>query len=571
MRDSNGRRVPLKDRAETIATYLSSQHWSNDVGQGELLFQDKIGAPLVCDSSLFTLVELELVLKSSKLNKQPGPDLIRMELFKWLDGSNRLLLLDILNQWWKEGGVPKEVLHARVVPIFKKGDIDDPSNYRPISLLNSIYKLFTALVRARIQSAVEFKVSPTQFGFRPRRSTAHAAFIIRRLQDWSEQKNSELYLALIDWEKAFDKVHHSKLLLAMDRLGFSEHFLRVISSLYDSPTFFVQDQYGTSLTKSQLTGIRQGCPLSPYLFLLVMTCVDHDVQRLCSKNVTNSRIPGVEFDAVFYADDTILFSTKPRALNELLKHMENCSERYGLKINRRKCHTLHMQREASIHFQDNAVLHKAHDATYLGNNLNCKVNLAREGTQRIQDTKRTWQKLNLYWKNSSTGKKWQLIIYDAVIRSKLLYNLETMCLTQSLRKKLDTFHLRGLRKILQVPTTYVDRRYTNARVYELASQIAYPDDPYKSVRPFSAILDEKRTHLAGHILRAANSDPLRQVVYEPNTATVKRIGKRRVGRPRINWAYNTNELIHSRGNATDYVASIDQDNNILEFAKQRFI
>ena len=260
-----------------------------------------------------------------------------MELFKWLDGSNRLLLLDILNQWWKEGGVPKEVLHARVVPIFKKGDIDDPSNYRPISLLNSIYKLFTALVRARIQSAVEFKVSP------------------------------------------------------------------------------------------------------------------------------------------------------------------------------------------------------------------------------------------LYWKNSSAGKKWQLIIHDAVIRSKLLYNLETMCLTQSLRKKLDTFHLRGLRKILQVPRTYVDRRYTNARVYELATQIAYPDDPYKSVRPFSAILDEKRTHLAGHILRAANSDPLRQVVYEPNTATVKRIGKRRVGRPRINWAYNINELIHSRGNATDYVASIDQDNNILEFAKQRFI
>ena len=72
------------------------------MGQGELLFQDKIGAPLVCDSSLFTLVELEhleLVLKSSKLHKQPGPDLIRMELFKWLDGSNRLLLLDILNQW----------------------------------------------------------------------------------------------------------------------------------------------------------------------------------------------------------------------------------------------------------------------------------------------------------------------------------------------------------------------------------------------------------------------------------------------------------------------------------------
>ena len=110
-----------------------------------------------------------------------------------------------------------------------------------------------------------------------------------------------------------------------------------------------------------------------------------------------------------------------------------------------------MQRDASIHFQDDAVLHKAHDATFLGNNLNCKVNLAKEVAQRIQNTKRTWQKLNLYWKTSSAGKEWQLIIYDAVIRSKLLYNLETMCLTQSLRKKFDTFHLRGLRKIFKFP------------------------------------------------------------------------------------------------------------------------
>ena len=86
----------------------------------------------------------------------------------------------------------------------------------------------------------------------------------------------------------------------------------------------------------------------------------------------------------------------PQSQECLTNYLSTCSERYGLKINRRKCHTLHMQREASIHFQDNTVLHKAHDATYLGNNLNCKVNLAREVTQRIQDTKRTWQKLNLF-------------------------------------------------------------------------------------------------------------------------------------------------------------------------------
>ena len=63
----------------------------------------------------------------------------------------------------------------------------------------------------------------------------------------------------------------------------------------------------------------------------------------------------------------------------------------------------------------------------------------------------------------------------AVVRSKrLLYSLETIHLTDSLGKKLDAFHLRGLRKILRIPTTYVDRRYTNQRVYGTATRMAYP-------------------------------------------------------------------------------------------------
>ena len=276
-------------------------------------------------------------------------------------------------------------------------------------------------------------------------------------------------------------------------------------------------------------------PLAHIYFLLAMICIaiiDHDVKRSSSRTVCNARIPGVAFDSVYYADDTIVFSTKPQALNELLKLTEEISECYGLKINKGKCHSLNMQSDASIHVKDNTPIHKAHDATYLGNNLNSKVNLAREVTQRIQDTKRTWTKLTLFWKSSGAGRKWQLMVYDAVIRSKLLYNLETVCLTKSLRKKLDTFHLRGLRKILRVPTTFIDRRYTNARVYELASEIECPENAARRIKLFTEILDEKRVRLAEHILRTVDSDPLRQVTYEPGTATIKHVGKRRVGRPR---------------------------------------
>ena len=65
-----------------------------------------------------------------------------------------------------------------------------------------------------------------------------------------------------------------------------------------------------------------------------MTCVDYDVRSRSSGHVVNSRIPGVDFDAVYYADDTILFSTSPRGMNEILKRMEECSGYYGLKLNR---------------------------------------------------------------------------------------------------------------------------------------------------------------------------------------------------------------------------------------------
>lgn len=95
--------------------------------------------------------------------------------------------------------------------------------------------------------------------------------------------------------------------------------------IYQTPTFIVQDDYGKSKLKTEHTGIRQGRALSPYLFLLVMTCVESDMKERCSGHVSNSRVPGVHFDAVFYADDAILFSTKPRGLNELLRLIEGCS------------------------------------------------------------------------------------------------------------------------------------------------------------------------------------------------------------------------------------------------------
>ena len=115
---------------------------------------------------------------------------------------------------------------------------------------------------------------------------------------------------------------------------------------------------------------------------------------------------------------------------------------------------------------------------------------------------------------------------------------------QSRQKKLDIFHrhLKGLRTILQVPTTFVDRRYTHARVYELASQVAFPNKPTKRVTPFFRNIGWEassfsRTYISWESFEASGA--------RTGDSSSFNLGKRRVGRPRQSLTYNTNEFIRA--------------------------
>ena len=308
IKNSDGKHVPLNQRAETISNYLEKIHWSNPD-------ENEVNTNIIVNNKsaiedCFTMPELCTAIKRAKPNKQPGPDGITMELIKWLDNANRRVLLNLIKSWWESKSVPTALFLARNISIFKKGDTDIASNYRPISLLNNFYKLYMIMIRARMQEATEEILSRTQYGFRPHRSISHTIYILKRIEDYSEIKGAHLSIALLDWEKAFDKIQHDKLFLTLHRLGFSRRYTDVIDDCYSKPQFFVKDNFGISSIKNQSSGIRQGCRLSPYLFLLVMTCVDLDIQQNISFFITNNRIPGVDFDMIYYADNTVLFFQK---------------------------------------------------------------------------------------------------------------------------------------------------------------------------------------------------------------------------------------------------------------------
>ena len=103
--------------------------------------------------------------------------------------------------------------------IYKKGNPECLENYRPISLLQATYKILAALIKERIDAGIDQYVHKTQYGFRKAKSTAQALFIARRLMDLSEREGSNITLVLLDWEKAFDKIDHSSLMEALERLN----------------------------------------------------------------------------------------------------------------------------------------------------------------------------------------------------------------------------------------------------------------------------------------------------------------------------------------------------------------
>ena len=566
MKGLQGEYVAPRNRAEAIATYLQDKHWTND--NNTLVDRtDRIqDFRHLFDLRPFTMTEFDAALSSSKKNKQPGPDNVIMELFSWLNSENKTWFLRLVNLWWSNQYAPEDLFFARVVPIYKKGDTDDPANYRPISLLNSFYKLYMILIRQRLQVVLEDTLTQTQYGFRPSRSTSHALFLTRRMQDIAEQQGSNLIITFLDWKQAFDKVQHDKLYNASNRLGFHDHFIQGIKNCYRNPCFFVEDEFGKSLPKRQRSGIRQGCPLSPYLFVLVMSVIDNDVNYHLDRRTLGTRKPGISFDRIYYADDTVLLATNTYSANRILWAVERVSLQFGLKLNRGKCSYIAMNGNNNLRFADGTKLCRCTETTYLGHHITRSMNMRQEIGYRMQQTMAAWTKLKPFWKASNCTVGWRLRVYQAVIQNKLIYGLETVHLTQAMLNKINAFQLRGLRSILNLEPTFVNRRNTNEFVLRMASEKAGHE-----VKLFSELLLDKRVKLSGHLLRATDSDPMRQVVYSPQSANAYPIGKRRVGAPRQQWRHFTHKHIWNKltNGWTDYLNTDEQNRRIHQMALAR--
>ena len=372
-------------------------------------------------------MELKRVIVNLQSSRASGHDGVLPEFWKALASDEEALavLLGLCNLCWSQKKIPTPWRQATVVTLFKKGDTSLPQNYRPISLLCVAYKVLAALLLARLKlGGVEGRLHDSQYGFRPRRGTSHALYLVRRLIDAAiDDREGSLYLVLLDWSKAFDRIKQDALLTALRRFGIPEPMIQMIGAIYDGRTFEVKDGSGVSSAHGQDAGIAQGCPLSPYLFIITMTVVLHDARK-GRGSTTNA--PYVITPDVAYADDTLVVGSSPKDVQTYLDCIARVGRQYGLELNLEKTILLRVRGRCDIYGSDGNPLVTRDEAVYLGGLVTTDGRPTRELTRRLGEARQTFRKLTQVWKHSCISRSRKHQIFDSCVVSKVLYGLESL-------------------------------------------------------------------------------------------------------------------------------------------------
>ena len=217
------------------------------------------------------------------------------------------MLWKIIERIWKQEKVPQD-WKGFLVKVPTKGDQSECENHRGIMLLSVPGKVFNRIMMQRLKTAVDKKLRDHQAGFRKERSCIDQITSLRIIIEQSLEWNASLYVTFVDFEKAFDSLDRKSLWKLMRHYGIPEKFVTIIKNTYDETSWRVLHEGSLSDKFEIKTGVREGCLLSPFLFLLAVDWI--------MRESTEGRRNGIQWtlwnqpDDLDFADDVALLVHK---------------------------------------------------------------------------------------------------------------------------------------------------------------------------------------------------------------------------------------------------------------------
>eukprot|EP00924_Labyrinthula_sp_SR-Ha-C_P010128 augustus_masked-scaffold_40-processed-gene-2.56-mRNA-1 protein AED:1.00 eAED:1.00 QI:0/0/0/0/1/1/2/0/1108 len=277
--------------------------------------------------------EIRECIKTLKNNKAPGPDNIRNEVLKHVEIVQSHAVREIQSFFMLDAFKSKKmrkICRGKIVYLYKqKGSKNDPSNYRPISLLNTHFKLLTKIINNRIAPILN-KLPDYQAGFRNNRSTIQKIEALDTIIKETLKQKIYLRILFIDFAKAFDSISHKFMKLALEEHHVQKNLIKLITILYDKTKVFVSDSGEKSSLVNIKKGVLQGDSLSPSIFIL---CLDSIMKIIKNNTLQGTSLHNQTFRYFAFADDLVILTRNDEEIISFVTQLQNLQQLTGLEIN----------------------------------------------------------------------------------------------------------------------------------------------------------------------------------------------------------------------------------------------
>ena len=285
---------------------------------------------------LLSLGECLDALKGMSRNKSPGLDGLPMEFYLhfWATLGNDLV--EVLNHSYENMSLSSSQSRGVITLVPKKGNLCLLKNWRPITLLNVDYKIASRAIAGRMLPVLSSVIATDQVANVPGRFVGDAVLNLQAAVDYISLNNLPAAFISLDQEKAFDRVDWGFMIRTMTKMGFGSSLCRWIRTFYSAPwsSVLVNGHFSDFFPLTR--GVRQGCPLSPLLYIICAEVLAANVR--CCPSIVGLVLPGSDkvFKITQYADDTTIIVTSEMSFRAIIKLYELFEKASGSKLNQAK-------------------------------------------------------------------------------------------------------------------------------------------------------------------------------------------------------------------------------------------
>lgn len=285
--------------------------------------RQKLDAPI-------TKEELTRAVSQLHDKKSPGPNGITAEFYKTFWYLIEDMYLDYVNAAKHSCFVEHRNTSVTTIVYKHKGEIYSLDNYRPISLINTDLKILSKVLTNRLKPILPSIIHESQTAV-DRRRIDYTIHMLRDLIDFVDKNDGEAAFIFLDQEKAFDRVDHDFLFKTMEAFGIGKGFIKWVQVLYCNASTQIKINGFLTERIPLNRGLRQGCPLSPLLYVIVIELLA--LQFRNNPNLVGFKIGGEKIISLHYADDAIITITQNQCFKEVIKDLQLYEEATGAKVN----------------------------------------------------------------------------------------------------------------------------------------------------------------------------------------------------------------------------------------------